>query len=193
MADETKGCEDDQHQQHWVKVTNAAACHNGVQYVEGEWVKDPLPWNGRGCGPGGLHFARLPDIHLWLWTCGVSGDAVWLWDVEVADDAPFADFGDKAKAHCIRLTNKRPVPEWVYLVAIQCNYEALQYVPTKNRTHAMCVAALTAHVNAIQWVPQAQLSHDLCMAMVHRHSSMLRYVPEDMRSALMCRLAVQKN
>ena len=126
----------------WVKLTNAQGRHFGVTLTEG-LNTDPLPWDGTTRGPGGFHFARLQDIHRWLGVCG-EGGAAYLWNVKVPPGTPFTDFGNKAKAHSIILSNRRVVPDHVYASCITLRTQEITCGTTTTPSDARRRAASCA-------------------------------------------------
>lgn len=94
-----------------VKLTNASCVHNGLKLVEGYNVDKNVFDYAQMCGPDGLYFCQLDDILEWL-DYGHE-PMVYMWDVELPDDAKVVMYDTKLKADKFILSNKRPISDWI--------------------------------------------------------------------------------
>lgn len=88
-----------------VKLTNASACHNGFQFVEGLNQDTNEFKYDEECGPDGLYFCREQDAENWF-NYGHSG-MKYVWDVIIPDDARVCVYDRKVKSDKFILTNQR--------------------------------------------------------------------------------------
>ena len=75
--------------------------------------------------------------------CG-EGGAAYLWNVKVPPGTPFTDFGNKAKAHSIILSNRRVVPDHVYASCITLRTQEITCGTTTTPSDARRRAASCA-------------------------------------------------
>ena len=176
----------------WVKVTNASCvCHgDGVIFRQGLNIYPR--WNPNPFGGGGIFFARLRHIHHWLCECGEDEGATLLWDVDVRQDAKFRDFGHRAKAQCIVLSNPRRISEDVYLAAVEHSVRNFKYVPRNKRSEAMCLAAVQRDPTMLAEVPPLGCTEAVVLAAVRQQGSLVGMAPGEVCTHAVCMAAVQQ-
>jgi hypothetical protein len=92
----------------YVKIINKEGCHYGFQYQPGlNILKEPFQVEG-SCVPGGFYYTDLENIH------NFYDYGVWLWIVEIPDNAqvvedPDKTFGQKWRTDKIILCQKYPL------------------------------------------------------------------------------------
>jgi hypothetical protein len=97
------------------------------------------PFNSRKvCGPGGLYFCEERDYRKWL----EYGDKkmVYMWDVEIPDDAIVVVMDEKVKTDKFILSNKRciylrdrPILPYVVLGGVVAYMIACNFMNKRNR------------------------------------------------------------
>jgi Domain of unknown function (DUF4116) len=107
-------------------------------------------------------------------------------------DVQFMDAADKPVSEVL-ITEYWPRFEPVLSLALQQNGWALNYVPLKLRTEALCKIAITRHGEALRRVPEKLRTEELCKIAVAQHGRALGYVPQNLRTEEMCRIAVAQN
>ena len=88
-----------------VKLTNEASQHNDMIFKEGLNMDENKFEHARSCGPGGIYFCRVEDMHLWFDYS--STPMVYMWDVKIPDDARTVMYCTKLKTNKIILSNKQ--------------------------------------------------------------------------------------
>ncbi|QQR69887.1 MAG: DUF4116 domain-containing protein [Alphaproteobacteria bacterium] len=112
---------------------------------------------------------------------------------------PSDQFHDEAdeKINLVELTRNRPelwpILEPYAQAAVAQNGEALESVPEKLLSEAMCLTAVTQNGAALQYVPKELRIETMCLTAVTQNGEALQYVPEELRSEALCLTAVAQN
>lgn len=93
-----------------VKLTNEECLHNGFQYMAGLNIDTNFKYD-KSCGPDGLYFCRLDDMHKWLNYSSMP--MMYVWDVVIPNDAKTIVYKDKLKSDRFILSNKRLIADHI--------------------------------------------------------------------------------
>jgi hypothetical protein len=163
-----------ENKERYVKLTNKECIHNGFEYKEGLNI-DIHPFNDNYvCKRGGLYFCRYKDLSLWHSYNHMN--MYWIWDVSLPENEKVIDMGDKLKAHCIILSNKRCI--WddydICLKIVKHVPWRFRDINTKLQSDEICKIALKYDANALQYIKDQKPWH--CLIAIKKNAAMLDYV-----------------
>ena len=174
-----------------VKLTTKNLMHYNFQLKRG-WNTDICTFTPRvECGPGGLYFTELEHAHEWT-TVQRPQRLTTMWDVHLAKGDPVARFKFKSKAPRIHLSNPRPIPEEVWLCALDQDRCDLDDVPQESRTLRVCETALERDLRALKYIPSSLQTPTFYSTCVENNWEALQYVPDAFQTHEMCLTAVRQ-
>jgi hypothetical protein len=160
-----------------VKLTNETCTHNKMNFVLGMNIDENKFDPSKACGPDGIYFCKLNDIHLWLDYS--TSPMVYMWDAKIPDNARTVIYSNKLKTSAIILSNQRLIVD--YLAEKILNM--IETEPT--------IETVFRYIDEIPASSLPKNMEQIYLAILKRDPSLIQKVPETNRTYEICKYAAQ--
>ena len=187
-----------------VKLTNGSCVHNGMKFVEGCNVDRNVFDPTRTCGPDGLYFCKQDDIMMWL-DYGYDS-MVYMWDVELPDDARVVIYDDKLKSDKFILSNKKPISHHLYIKIMgmieedtksQVVFDFINELPSaiipSDDMQMIYQTILNHDPSSIQFLPEDMFTYEVCLYAAKNYTCAYEYIKNHYLSHEILFECVKKN